>query len=94
MNSKTYFIEKPFGGLNGCTIAIKYIVLFIVIFLACWIIIPLMLSFFGLNDLDEIMSASFMMNIDTPLLWASPSLKEAAFAPRIFLSLRIPFGLS
>jgi len=40
----SYEIEKPTSDLNYLTIGIKYIVLFIVIFLASWIAIPLLVS--------------------------------------------------
>ena len=40
----SYEIEKPTSDLNYLTIAIKYIVLFIVLFLSSWIAIPLFVS--------------------------------------------------
>jgi len=39
-----YEIEKPTSDLNYLTIGIKYIALFIVIFLGSWIAIPLLIS--------------------------------------------------
>tara|TARA_R110002050_G_scaffold299255_1_gene464324 strand:+ start:1528 stop:2070 length:543 start_codon:yes stop_codon:yes gene_type:complete len=40
----TYEIEKPTSETNYFTIVIKYVVLFIVLFLASWIAIPLFIS--------------------------------------------------
>ena len=40
----SYEIEKPVSDLNFLTIGIKYIVLFIVLFLGSWIAIPLFVS--------------------------------------------------
>ncbi|RKE89075.1 hypothetical protein [Ichthyenterobacterium magnum] len=40
----SYEIEKPSSDLNYLTIGIKYIVLFIVLFLASWIAIPLFIA--------------------------------------------------
>ncbi|EIJ40871.1 hypothetical protein JoomaDRAFT_3946 [Galbibacter orientalis DSM 19592] len=40
----SYKIEKPASDLNFLTIGIKYIVLFIVLFLGSWIAIPLFVS--------------------------------------------------
>lgn len=40
----SYVIEKPSSDLNYLTIGIKYIVLFIVLFLASWVAMPLLVS--------------------------------------------------
>jgi len=61
-----YEIEKPSSDLNYLTIGIKYIVLFIVLFLGSWIAIPLFVS----NGVTTRVNRTAELLFENPLLFS------------------------
>ena len=61
----TFEIEKPVSDLNFLTLGIKYIVLFIVLFIASWIAIPILFSRKNAHNINEY----FDLIIDNPIIF-------------------------